>query len=137
MAKIEGGCMCGKVRYSAEAEPIFQGLCHCKNCQKFTGSSFSVVLAIPTPTLTVTGELKTYDAKGDSGQGIHSSFCPNCGSPVIDQADVMQGVTMIRAGSLDDQSWLKPTMEIYCDSKMPWVSLGGGLQSFPKMPGPG
>jgi len=137
MAKIEGGCFCGKVRYSADAETIFQGLCHCKSCQKITGTSFSVVIAIPTPTLTVTGEVKVYDSTGDSGQGTHSGFCPNCGSPVIDTADIMQGVTMIRAGTLDDQSWLAPTMEIYCDSKMPWVSLGGGLASFPKMPSPG
>ena len=44
---------------------------------------------------------------------------------------------MIRAGTLDDTSWLKPTMEIYCDSAQPWVQLGGGMQRFPKMPGPG
>jgi hypothetical protein len=48
----------------------------------------------------------------------------------------MQGVVMIRAGTMDDSSWLKPTVEIYCDSKMPWVALGGDLQSFPKMPMP-
>ena len=113
MAKIEGGCFCGKVRYSAEAEPIFAGVCHCKSCQKITGTSFSVVVAIPAPALTVTGDLKVYDSVGDSGKGTHSGFCPNCGSPVTDTADVMEGVVMLRAGTMDDQSWLKPTMEIY------------------------
>jgi hypothetical protein len=137
MAKIEGGCFCGKVRYSAEAEPIFAGVCHCRSCQKITGTSYSVVVAIPAPALTVTGDLKVYDSVGDSGKATHSGFCPNCGSPVTDTADVMEGVVMLRAGTMDDQSWLKPTMEIYCDSKMPWVSLGGDLKSFPKMPGPG
>ena len=43
--KIEGGCLCGKVRYSADAEPTFVGICHCKNCQKGTGTAFSVVVA--------------------------------------------------------------------------------------------
>jgi hypothetical protein len=137
MAKIEGGCSCGKIRYASDAEPIFQGLCHCKSCQKTTGSSYSVVVAVPTPGLTVTGTMKVYDSKGDSGQGTHHGFCPDCGSPLIGTADVMQDVSMIRAGTLDDASWLKPAMEIYCSSKMPWVSLGGDLQSFPKMPGPG
>ena len=47
--KIEGGCLCGKVRYSADAEPTFVGICHCKNCQKGTGTAFSVVVALPTP----------------------------------------------------------------------------------------
>ena len=135
MAKIEGGCLCGQVRYSSDAEPVFTGLCHCKSCQKATGTAFSVVVAVPTPALTVTGASKVFDGKGDSGQGTHSTFCPNCGSPVIGTADIMQGVSMIRAGTLDDPSWLKPAMEIYCDSKMPWVSLTGDHQSFPKMPG--
>ena len=137
MAKIEGGCSCGKVRYSSDADPIFTGLCHCRTCQKITGSSFSVVLAVPAAALSVTGEVKVFDNKGDTGQLVHSTFCPNCGSPVLTAADIMRDVVMIRAGTLDDPSSLKPTMEIYCDSKQPWVSLGGGLQSFPKMPGPG
>jgi hypothetical protein len=137
MAKIEGGCSCGKVRYSAEAEPIFAGLCHCTSCQKKTGTSFSVVVAVPAPALSVTGDVKVYDSKGDTGQTTHSSFCPDCGSPLLGTADVMPDVVMIRAGTMDDSSWVKPTMEIYCDSKMPWVELGGGLQSFPKMPMPG
>ncbi|MSP03145.1 MAG: GFA family protein [Acetobacteraceae bacterium] len=137
MAKIVGGCSCGKVRYSAEADPIFSGICHCKSCQKTTGTSFSVVIAIPAPALTVTGDVKVYDSTGDSGQATHSTFCPNCGSPVIGTADIMQGVVMIRAGTLDDSSWLAPAMEIYCEAKMPWVSLGGDLKSFPKMPEPG
>ena len=46
----------------------------------------------------------------------------------------MPGASIIRAGTLDDTSWLKPTMEIYCDSKQPWVSLDSGLQSFARMP---
>jgi hypothetical protein len=137
MAKIEGGCRCGKVRYSAEAEPIFAGICHCTSCQKTTGTSFSAVVAIPAPALTVTGTVKVFDSKGDTGQGTHSSFCPECGSPLLGTADVMPNVVMIRAGTMDDSSWVQPSMQIYCDSKMPWVALGGDLQSFPKMPMPG
>jgi hypothetical protein len=47
---------------------------------------------------------------------------------------VMPGIVMIGAGTLDDSSWLKPAMQIYCDSAQPWVQLGGGLQSFARMP---
>src|SRR5262245_47893128 len=47
--KIEGGCLCGKVRYSADAEPAFVGVCHCKNCQKGTGTAFAVVVGLPKP----------------------------------------------------------------------------------------
>ena len=90
------------VRYSSEVDPIFSGVCHCKACQKITGTSFSLVVAVPAPALTVTGDVKTFDGVGDSA-GAHSGFCPNCGSPVIGTADIMQGVVMIRAGTLDDR----------------------------------
>lgn len=135
MASIAGGCLCGKVRYSAEAEPMFTGLCHCRNCQKETGSAFAIVLAVPQPAVSVQGELKTYEDKGDSGQAMFRRFCPECGSSVMEEAAAMPGVLMIHAGTLDDSSSVKPAMQIYCDSAQPWVQLGGDWQRFPKMPG--
>jgi hypothetical protein len=133
--KIEGGCLCGKVRYSADAEPAFVGVCHCTNCQKGTGSAFAVVVGVPKPSLSVQGTLQTFSGRGDSGKATYRRFCPQCGSTLIDEADALPNVTMILAGTLDDASWLKPTMEIFCDSAQPWVSLGGERQRFPKMPG--
>jgi hypothetical protein len=119
--KIEGGCLCGKVRYSADAEPTFVGVCHCKNCQKGTGTAFSVVVALPTPALTVQGTLQTFTGRGDSGKATYRRFCPECGSALIDEAEIMPNVTMIMAGTLDDASWVKPASEIFCDSAQPWV----------------
>jgi hypothetical protein len=132
--KIEGGCLCGKVRYSAEAEPTFVGVCHCKNCQKGIGSAFAIVVAVPKPALSIQGNIKTFDDRGDSGQIMHRRFCPECGASLIDEAQAMPNVVMIQAGTLDDPSWVKPAVEIYCDSAQPWVSLGGTQQRFPKMP---
>jgi hypothetical protein len=136
MPQMTGGCLCGKVRYSADAEPVFTGVCHCRNCQKQAGTAFSIVVAIPKPALSIEGALKTYADQGDSGKAVSRRFCPECGSPIISEVEVMPGVAIIKAGTLDDTSWLKPTMEIYCDSAQPWVELGGGMQRFPKMPGP-
>jgi hypothetical protein len=51
--KIEGGCLCGKVRYSADTEPAFVGICHCKNCQKSSGTAFRVVFAVPKTALSI------------------------------------------------------------------------------------
>jgi hypothetical protein len=53
--KIEGGCLCGKVRYSAEADPAFVGVCHCKNRQRFSGTAFGSVVALPKPAVKLTG----------------------------------------------------------------------------------
>jgi hypothetical protein len=135
MVQIAGGCLCGKVRYSGDVDPMFTGVCHCRNCQKVGGSAFSIWVAVPEPAMNVQGELKTYEHKGDSGKPVYHCFCPECGSTVIDETEVDRGVLVILAGTLDDPSWVEPTMEMYCDSAQPWVSLSGEWQRFPKMPG--
>ncbi len=134
MPQMTGSCLCGQVRYSANAEPMFVGVCHCKDCQKETGSAFNIVVAMPQAALAIQGPVKTYTQKGDSGQDVVRRLCPNCGSTITSEPAAMPGASILRVGTLDDASWVKPTMEIYCDSKQPWVALGGGLQSFPKMP---
>jgi hypothetical protein len=133
MAEIKGGCRCGAVTFHASVDPVFVGLCHCRNCQKETGSAFSSVIGLPAPALTVSGTTKTFDSVGDSGQGTHRSFCPECGSTVTHWADIMQGVIMVNVGSLDDPTWAKPAMQIYCGSALSWAVLPD-LQAFPKMP---
>ena len=135
--KIEGGCLCGKVRYSAKADPAFVGVCHCKNCQRFSGTAFASVVGLPKPALKLQGELKTFTDRGDSGKAMLRRFCPECGSSVVDEAEAMPNMVMVLIGTLDDASWVKPTMEIYLDSAQPWVSLGGERQRFAKMPMPG
>jgi hypothetical protein len=136
MPEIKGGCLCGAVTYSASGEPVFTGVCHCRTCQKGNGSAFAIVLGVPAPAVTVTGETGTFEGRGDSGQPIYRRFCPKCGSQLIAEAAIMPGMLMITAGTLDDPSWVKPAMEIYCDSKQPWVELAGGMASFAKMPPP-
>jgi hypothetical protein len=116
------------------ADPVFVGVCHCTKCQKSTGSAYGTVIAFPTPSLTVTGTTKQFDDVGDSGQPTHRTFCPNCGSTITQFADVMQGLTMVAYGTLDDPSIAKPTMQIYCDSALPWSKIPE-VQGFPKMPG--
>lgn len=134
--KIEGGCLCGKVRYSANAEPAFVGVCHCKNCQKGSGAAFATVVALPKPAVNVQGNLKSFADRGDSGKAMFRRFCPECGSSVMDEAEAMPNVVMILTGTLDDPSWVKPAVQIYCDSAQPWVELGGNIQRFGKMPPP-
>ena len=135
MTHIEGGCLCGAVRYEADAEPRFVGVCHCSDCQRFTGSAFATVVAVPSSTLKVSGTLKTFSKQGDSGKIIHRRFCPECGSGLMDEADAMPDMAMINAGTLDERSWVTPQSEIYCDSAQRWVRLGGERKRFAKMPG--
>lgn len=134
MPTITGGCLCGKIRYNADAEPTFVGLCHCQDCQKFTGSAFAAMIGLAKSALTITGSLKSFTKRGDSGKSIERRFCPDCGASIMDEADAMAGVVMIAAGTLDDPSWVKPTSQIYCVSAQPWVQLGGDMKSFDRTP---
>jgi hypothetical protein len=134
MAHIEGGCLCGKVRYRADTDPVFVSVCHCTDCQHFTGSAFATVVGVRTRALKVSGPLKTFTKLGDSGKPIHRRFCGECGCAIMDEADMLPGVAMVNAGTLDDGSWVKPQSEIYCDSAQPWVRLEGQFKRFAKAP---
>lgn len=135
MPELSGGCLCGKVRFTASAEPAFVGVCHCRNCQRSSGSAFAVVLGVQADAVSMQGELTTYTDTGDSGKSLLRRFCPECGSSISSEVELMPGMIMLKAGTLDDPSAVKPVMQIYCDSAMPWVSLGAEMKSFPKMPG--
>ena len=133
---ITGGCLCGRVRYTVEGEPNFAGVCHCRNCQRYTGSAFEPVMAFPNQAVDVQGNLNTYDDIGDSGKAVHRRFCPNCGSGVVAEVDTMPGVTIVLAGSLDDPAVFKPSMEIFCSSTQPWMLEPSDLRKrFDRMPG--
>jgi hypothetical protein len=116
-------------------EPMFVGLCHCSDCQRFTGSAFAVVIALPKPALTVTGALKGFAKPGSSGKPIERLFCPECGASIMDEALALPGVVMIAGGTLDDKTWVKPGSQIYCASAQPWLQLGGDMQRFEGTPG--
>jgi len=134
MASFNGGCMCGAVRYHAEADPIFSGVCHCTNCQRATGSAFSCVIAVPKPALAITGETREFRHKGDSGKDVITTFCPVCATRLTSEATVMAGVAMLEVGTLDDRSVFDPQVHIYCASAQPWVAFPEGATKFPGMP---
>lgn len=133
MAKIEGGCLCGKIRYTSEAEPLMAVICHCTNCQKQSGGANSVNVVMPKGSLDIQGEMTTYVDTGDTGQTLDRNFCGRCGSPITSEPSVMETLTVLKVGSLDDTSWVKPVMEIYCDSAQAWTRVQAELQSHPKM----
>lgn len=129
-----GGCMCGAVRYQCSAEPVMTGNCHCRDCQRASGGAFVSALAVPRSALTITGEVKYYDVKGDSGNTVSRGFCPECGARLFGRPAVVSDLIVIMAGSLDDPSWYKPSMDFYTASAQPWDYMNPELPKFPQMP---
>ena len=132
--EIKGRCLCGAVRYDAHVEPEFVGVCHCRDCQKFTGSAFGTLVGLPQSALEIQGELKSYSKLGDSGKPIVRLFCPECGSSIAEAPSTRPGMLILNAGTLDDPTCVTPIVEIYCDRALPWVQLGDEMHRFPKMP---
>ena len=138
MGKLDGHCLCGAVSYTTDAEPLFCAICHCTNCQRQTGTSFSIVVAVPEDGFELTGELSEHTTVGDDhGQPTHRRFCGRCGSPVVTVSPALPGVVIIKAGTLDDASWLEPQMEIWGTSAQSWIPEVEGrprLERSPRQP---
>lgn len=126
-----GGCLCGQVRYTVSAEPLLTAVCHCRHCQRQSGSAFSVVCAYPSDVYAQTGVTRIFHDTGDSGQVVERHFCPDCGSLIVSIAAVMPGVTIVKAGTLDGFAGLVPAAEVYCDNSLSWLPALPVAARFP------
>ncbi|KAJ5820167.1 Glutathione-dependent formaldehyde-activating enzyme/centromere protein V [Penicillium riverlandense] len=98
-----GSCMCGGITYSIEADKYTAALCHCLDCQKWTGGAFTSNAVVPRTSFKVTkGTPSTYDAVGNSGKVNKHFFCPTCGSGVYTELEVLADMTCVKAGTLDN-----------------------------------
>jgi hypothetical protein len=120
--RITGRCLCGGVSYSADAEAVIQAACHCADCQRQTGNPFSVIVGVPRAAFRVQGStLGSFATIGeDHGGETQRNFCSACGSPVFSVAAVAPELVFIKAGTLDDASWVRPTVEAWTSSAQPW-----------------
>ncbi|KZF22344.1 hypothetical protein L228DRAFT_239324 [Xylona heveae TC161] len=97
---LTGSCMCGGIIYSAEVENYISALCHCTDCQKWTGGAFTSNAVVPRAGFKVT--TASYDTTGASGKVNKHFFCPTCGSGLFTELEIMPEMTCIKAGSLDN-----------------------------------
>jgi hypothetical protein len=135
MAKVTGGCLCGAVRYTAEADTAGAGVCHCRDCQKFTGSAFATVVMARKEEVTFSGSLKTFSSVGGSGKPILRHFCPECGSSIAEEPGTRPGAVILNVGTFDDPAVAQPVLEIFRDNALPWVQISGDMQRFAKTRG--
>ncbi|KAI1274678.1 Mss4-like protein [Xylaria sp. FL0933] len=121
----EGGCFCGKVRYSIEGEPVGKALCHCLDCRKITGSTYSTNIIIPGANFKLTsGTPKAIGKKADSGNEIVSYFCGDCGSTLYRDGKSFGDAKVVKVGTLDDIDALDealPKVELFASHRVSWV----------------
>jgi len=122
-----GRCLCGKVTFELTGDPIATAVCHCDKCQRQSGGAFSVNLVAHESQLDVTGTLSTYEDTGEHGDAVYvrRRFCGSCGSPIVSELAQTEGVVAVKAGALDVKTDVRPTVEVWCVDRQPWVELPG------------
>ena len=118
-----GGCLCGAVRYDFDRSSVVSAShCHCRDCQRSTGSGFTTFFAMPETAFRIaSGELRSFSVTGESGGTLTRSFCPQCGSPIMSKASIVPSLVFVKAGSLDDASWVAPSSAYWGSSAQPWA----------------
>ena len=131
---ITGGCLCGALRYEANAAPTFMGYCCCDDCQKASGSGFIPFVGFVGGVLKVTGPHTMYQMHHKDGRTSERFSCAKCASLVFGGEPGNPNGNTIYAGTLDDTSQFNPAMAIMTKFKPDWVILPKGLQIFEGMP---
>ncbi|KAG8998358.1 hypothetical protein FRB94_006931 [Tulasnella sp. JGI-2019a] len=122
---LSGHCLCGATTFTIDSEPLFIGHDHCDDCQRQTGTSYSLVVIVPTDKLKIVGPTKDYIKKGDSGKDGHRIFCSECGSPIAHRPDSAPDITAVKGGVFEKaqraELAAKADTDVYGRNKLPNV----------------
>ncbi len=129
-----GSCQCGQVRLSLAAEPLFTYACHCQDCQKRTGSAFSMGLVVMADTVSIEGELTAWKRTSDDGNTNTRFSCASCTNIIYGDSTASPGIWKLQAGLLDDTSKLRPGVHIWTCRKQGWVELPADAACYDTQP---
>jgi hypothetical protein len=130
-----GGYLCGKIRYEITEAPQLVYTCHCIDCQRLTSSAFSMAIVITDVSFRIAGiEPRAIQWTADSGGVVTRWVYPECGSRDCGASSSDDGLRRVRAGTLDDRSWLRPTAHFWTRANQPWITLPEGDQIFETQP---
>ena len=131
---MEGGCTCRTVRYRMTAPPMFVHCCHCRWCQRETGSAFVLNAIIEADQIEVlSGRVEVIDTPSESGRGQKIHRCPNCRIALwSNYAGAGESIHFVRVGTLDEPDRVPPDIHIFTSSKQPWLTLPARVPAVPE-----
>jgi hypothetical protein len=132
--RYTGGCLCGALRYEADGDPLFAGLCYCADCQKASGSAFIPFMGFANSAVRFNGPTRKYTSKAANGRDTVRNSCPVCGSLVFGGEVGRTDWFTIYAGTLDDPCAFQPTIAIFARNRPVWAVIPPHLTVFDAMP---
>jgi len=131
---LAGGCSCRAVRYRMEAAPLYVHCCHCRWCQRETGSAFVLNAMVEADQVTLlAGTPLAVDTPTRSGKGQRIARCPACHVALWSHyAGAGPAISFVRVGTLDEPDRVQPDIHIYTSTKQPWVALPAGALAVPE-----
>jgi hypothetical protein len=131
LMQINGSCHCGSISFTAEVDPSQVAICHCTDCQVLSGAPFRAAVAAPIASFVLKGQPKIYIKAAQSGNRRAQAFCPECGTALYATAPENATSVFIRLGCVEQRAQLKPAVQVWQHSAMPWLSE---LSSIPGSP---
>ena len=131
---IKGGCLCGALRYEANAAPLYAGLCYCADCRKASGSAFIPFLGFRAADLVIIGEALQSHVPSFSGGTATRNHCAHCGGLVFGGIHGETDEHTVYAGSLDDPSRFEPKVALFVRDRPAWAEVKASLTEFETMP---
>lgn len=127
---LEGGCLCGAVRYRITGPFLFVHQCCCRDCQKATGTGHTTIAGVHKDDLHLAGAITTYTSTGDTGGSVTRHFCGVCGGRLFTSGDLPGDKRIIQCGSLDDPNVVEPQAVIYHKDAVRWDRFDESLPRF-------
>ena len=129
-----GHCLCGAVSFTVKAAPIGTGQCHCKDCQRASGTGHMSLAFFRKADVEIKGETRSYGVKADSGAINTRHFCPQCGGRIFGENSARPGFMGLSVGAVDDNSLFQPQRIVYVKDKPAWDMTATDVPNFPLMP---
>ncbi|MBK1657181.1 GFA family protein [Paracraurococcus ruber] len=134
-----GGCQCGGLRYAITVAPGLAYACHCRDCQRLSGSAFGLAVLVPAEAFRLLrGETRPLQRRTDSGRTSTRWVCAACGCWICGGARpgtaAAGTLVAVRAGTLDETGWVRPQVHFFARSAQPWVPLAGDTLRYATQP---
>jgi hypothetical protein len=133
MTERSGRCLCGEVSFTLAAEPLATRVCWCRDCQHLAANG-TVNVLVPADALAVSGALAAHTKTADSGNQVTRQFCPNCGTHLFAFSSARPQFRVVRVGTLDEPSSVRPSVNIWAASAPGWACIDPALERVERQP---